>query len=151
VFCVLSDLTQEARDTLDLIDQLLWVLGPAGESGFVFFDLDETLITRDTSLIDGLGSTRFVSFRVSEAGSFSLVPLPPPLLRSSSAGGSSGPLLTHIKGLKSLKYQPLRRFRSPPGSFLEDLAGVRQQHSWGLSQSNLCFFNMDNTRSSPPC
>lgn len=55
-------LGQEARDTLDLIDQLLWVLGPAGESGFVFFDLDETLITRDTSLIDGLGSTRFVCF-----------------------------------------------------------------------------------------
>lgn len=52
------DCVQEARDTLDLIDQLLWVLGPAGESGFVFFDLDETLITRDTSLIDGLGSTR---------------------------------------------------------------------------------------------
>lgn len=54
---------QEAADTLDLIDQLLWVLGPAdsGESGFVFFDLDETLITRDTYLIDGLGSTRFVS------------------------------------------------------------------------------------------
>lgn len=54
---------QEAGDTLDLIDQLLWVLGPAasGESGFVFFDLDETLITRDTCLIDGLGSTRFVS------------------------------------------------------------------------------------------
>lgn len=52
---------QEATDTLDLIDQLLWVLGPAdsvGESGFVFFDLDETLVTRDTCLIDGLGTTR---------------------------------------------------------------------------------------------
>lgn len=61
---LLSGFGQEARDTLDLIDQLLWVLGPAdsGESGFVFFDLDETLITRDTCLIDGLGSTRFVGF-----------------------------------------------------------------------------------------
>lgn len=51
---------QEARDTSDLIDQLLWVLGPVDsrETGFVFFDLDETLVTRDTCLIDGLGSTR---------------------------------------------------------------------------------------------
>ena len=59
----LSWFEQEAGDTLDLIDQLLWVLGPAdsGEPGFVFFDLDETLITRDTCLIDGLGSTRFAS------------------------------------------------------------------------------------------
>ncbi|CAM9376024.1 unnamed protein product [Scytosiphon promiscuus] len=50
---------REVTDTLDLIDQLLWVLGPAdsGEAGYVFFDLDETLITRDTCLIDGLGST----------------------------------------------------------------------------------------------
>lgn len=61
---LLSWVKQEAGDTLDLIDQLLWVLGPAGsgEPGFVFFDLDETLITRDTCLIDGLGSTRFVRF-----------------------------------------------------------------------------------------
>ncbi|CAM9871951.1 unnamed protein product [Ectocarpus sp. 4 AP-2014] len=57
---------REASDTLDLIDQLLWALGPAdsGEAGFVFFDLDETLITRDTCLVDGLGSTSALMARL---------------------------------------------------------------------------------------
>lgn len=49
---------------MDLIDELLGVLGhgesSSREPGFVFFDLDETLVTRDTCLIDGFDSTRLV-------------------------------------------------------------------------------------------
>lgn len=92
---------QEASDTLDLIDQLLWALGPAdsGEAGFVFFDLDETLITRDTCLVDGLGSTRLATDSQRRRAPVwqLLLPIPRALAASSETCTSLAPLSTVVQ------------------------------------------------------